>query len=389
MTIIRRVTSARSKCCRQSKGIVSAFLLGWISSASGACFDRTGYNYTLSWAAEGANFFDDWKFGETDYTGGAVRYVSRDTAHRENLTQAFQDYAIVRPGGIENTTRLQRKSVRLSTHKNWTYFVTAMRFHHTPYGCGVWPAFWSNGASGNWPTDGELDMMEYWNDAVSEVSFHTALSKADGCKLDKAQLRQKGCPQFEDVNNEFLPWQAYDCQTDYAKRPFPRLGCAPTSDQHRPLTGKQYAENPGIIAAEWTHGFIKVFYIPEAEIPEDLTEGNVPRPDTWDKWIISYYPFAASERAHPGTCNLTGQALVSPQSFVLNIELCGDRGSNSFPLSGCNSTLMCRRMEYARPGDCCYDYMTDAKKSSENIATKAFFNISWIKVWQQDGGAQS
>ena len=245
----------------------------------------------------------------------------------------------------------------------------------------MWPALWANGASGNWPTDGELDILEYWNDAKSEVSFHTPESAVNGCKLDKAALTKPGCPQFEDVNNKFMPWQRYDCQTDYSKFP-PHLGCAPTSDSHPRYTGKQYADNPGIIAAEWTRGFIKVFYIPEAQVPKNLVEGNSPQPDMWDKFIISYYPFAASERAHPGSCNLTGSALASPQSFILNIELCGDRGSLEFPF-GCNGVSACRNKKVAGSGDCCYEYMTDDAKSAESLAAQAFFNISWIKVWQQ------
>ena len=52
-----------------------------------------------------------------------------------------------------------------------------------------------------------------------------------------------------------------------------------------------------MIAAEWTRDFIKVFYFPEAEIPADLVAGEAPQPDTWDRWILSYYPFAASEKA--------------------------------------------------------------------------------------------
>jgi len=235
---------------------------------------------------------------------------------------------------------------------------------------------------GNWPTDGELDILEYWNHAKSEVSFHTVTSKEDGCKLDKAQLTKRGCPQFDDVNNDLLPWLAYNCQTDYTKMP-PHLGCAPTSDRHRRFTGEEYANNPGVIAAEWTQEFIKVFYIPEAQIPKDLEAGVSPQPDTWDEWIISYYPFAASERAHPGSCNLSSQSLASPQAFVLNIELCGDRGSLEFPFM-CNGMSTCRNKKYAGPGDCCYEYMTDDKKSSEALSKHAFFNISWIKVWQQD-----
>jgi len=349
-----------------------AMVLGSALSTD-TCFDKTGKPYSLSWASQGKTFFDTWDFGEIDFTNGAVRYVNRTTAYQENLTQAFDDHAIVRPGGIEDGKR--RKSVRLSTQRNFTYFLAAMKFTHTPYGCGVWPAFWSNGASGNWPTDGELDILEYWqSNDKSEVSFHTVESPADGCKLDKAQLNKKGCPHFDDVNNDFSPWMRYDCQTNYSKVP-PHLGCAPSTGKR--YTGEQYANNPGVIAAEWNREFIKVFYIPEAEIPADLEEGVSPQPDTWDKWIISYYPFAASG------CNLTSRSLSSAQAFVLNIELCGGRGSLEFPF-GCNGLSMCRNKQYAGPGDCCTEYMTDDKKSSEALSKQAFFNISYIKVWQQE-----
>ena len=126
---------------------------------SNDCFDKAGKNYTLNWKSQGISFFDDWNFGEVDFTGGAVRYVPRDEALAEKLVMPG-DWSIVRPGAVENTTRLQRKSVRLSTRTNWTYYLVAMQYQHVPFGCGVWPAFWSNGASGNWPRDGELDILE-------------------------------------------------------------------------------------------------------------------------------------------------------------------------------------------------------------------------------------
>lgn len=70
---------------------------------------------------------------------------------------------------------------------------------------------------------------------------------------------------------------------------------------------------------------------------------------------------------------------------MLNIELCGGRGSLEFPLS-CNLEggipRPCLNSNYAKEGDCCYDYMTNADKSDEAVASTAFFNISWIKVWQ-------
>jgi hypothetical protein len=357
----------------------------WLHLAAGqpGCFDRGHKNYSLAWAAEGRKFFDDWDYGEIDYTNGAVRYVGREEATNGSLTQAFDSHAIIKPGHIEqdaNGKNSHRQSVRLSTSKSWTYFLVAMRYQSTPFGCGVWPAFWSNGASGNWPTDGELDILEYWNHAKSEVSFHTAVSEEDGCKLDKEQLRKPGCPQFDDVNNWYLPWWAFNCQTDYN---WFRLGCAPTSARHQRKTGEEYGTSPGVIAAEWTQEFIKVFYIPESQIPTDLEAGS-PKPDSWDEFIISYYPFGASERAHPGTCPLKGRGISSPQAFVLNIELCGGRGSLEFPFM-CNGVSTCRNRNFAGARDCCTEYMTDETKSGEALAKSGFFNISYIKVWQDNG----
>lgn len=349
-------------------------------SAATECFDTGAKNYSLEWAAQGSSFFDDWDFGETDYTNGAVRYVGREEARNESLTQVVDEFAILRAGPIEKDSNgARRKSLRLSSSKSFKYFLVAMKFSHTPFGCGVWPAFWSNGASGVWPTDGELDILEYWNHAKSEVSFHTAISETDGCKLDLAQVAKKGCPHFADVNNKFTPWYAGDCQTDYNEFP-PRLGCAPTSDQHKLKTGEEYSNSPGVISAEWTEEYIKVFYIPEAQIPKDL-ESGAPQPDTWDDFIISYYPFAASEKAHPGSCPAAGRGVSAAQAFILNIELCGGRGSLEFPFM-CNGPSLCRNHNYAGKGDCCTEYMTDKDKSDKAIAADAFFNISYIKVWQ-------
>jgi len=354
-----------------------------LATSSDQCFDKGAKKYELAWAAQGSTFFDEWDFGEQDFTNGVVRYVGRQEAHNNSLVEAHATHAIARGGKIERGANgVRRKSVRLSSQKNFQYFLAAIKFSHTPYGCGVWPAFWSNGASGNWPKSGELDILEYWNDKQSEVSFHTAISDKDGCELDKAQLRKKGCPLFNDVNNVYTPWRkGYDCQTDYNVFP-PRLGCAPTSDNYTLKTGKEYSDNPGVMAAEWTKEYIKVFYIPEAQIPKDL-EAGAPKPDTWDEFIISYYPFAASEKASPGSCPLTGQGVSSAQSFVLNIELCGGRGSSEFPLR-CKAHYWdkCLPKAYAGKGDCCTEYMLDENRSDANVADSAFFNISYVKVWQ-------
>merc|ERR1712072_646718 len=177
---------------------------------------------------------------------------------------------------------LKRQSVKLRSKRRYTHFLTAMRFSHVPFGRGVWPSFWTTGA--NWPNEGELDILEYAGEDAAKVSFHTGIS-TNRCKLDSSLLNKQGCNAFPDTNG-----MGYDCVTNYPNQ----LGCAPYKAGMPRFTGEQWAQNPGVIAAEYTDSYIKVFWFPESEIPTDFAS-DAPQPDQWDKWIVSYYPFADSE----------------------------------------------------------------------------------------------
>ena len=61
----------------------------------------------------------------------------------------------------------------------------------------------------------------------------------------------------------------------------------------------------------------QISHIPEEEIPSDL-DADSPQPDEWDKYLLSYYPFAASEAARPGECP-EPETLLNPQVLVLNM----------------------------------------------------------------------
>ena len=47
------------------------------------------------------------------------------------------------------------------------------------------------------------------------------------------------------------------------------------------------------------------------------------QPDAWDNYVISYYPFAASESVAPGTCP-DPHDVMAKQHLILNIGMCGD-----------------------------------------------------------------
>ena len=81
-----------------------------------------------------------------------------------------------------------------------------------------------------------------------------------------------------------------------------------------------------------THTWVawpQIFHIPEEEIPSDL-DADSPQPDEWDKYLLSYYPFAASEAASEGTCP-EPETLLNPQVLVLNMCAQDDLNTDTRP----------------------------------------------------------
>lgn len=86
---------------------------------------------------QGWNFFND-----TDPTHGFVTYVNQSTAKADGLVSASQSSAYI---GVDYKSVLNatsgpgRRSVRLSSKKNYTEALIIGDFSHMPYGCGAWP----------------------------------------------------------------------------------------------------------------------------------------------------------------------------------------------------------------------------------------------------------
>eukprot|EP00930_Biecheleria_cincta_P045202 TRINITY_DN31163_c0_g1_i1.p1 TRINITY_DN31163_c0_g1~~TRINITY_DN31163_c0_g1_i1.p1 ORF type:complete len:944 (+),score=135.18 TRINITY_DN31163_c0_g1_i1:44-2875(+) len=308
--------------------------------SSQSCYPNTGKCYQLTWSAQGHNFFDNFTFLEAgdDGTHGATVYVDREDALRDGLAEAHDTHAILRTGG-RGSWLYKRKSVSLHSGYTWSpsdYFLVAMRFNHVPQGVGVWPAFWTKAPGYVWPLGSELDIMEYANGAENKASLH--VSPSTPCVLDKDSVNK--CGRFPEANQN----SGYDCVTDYYTG---KVGCGPNSDKK--ITAQYLNEHPGVLAAEWTTEHIKVFYIPEEMIPEDLSNDQ-PRPSTWDKFIYANFPLAESDRAKPGSCHKRKDAF-KPQEVVLNIGLCGD-------WAGMTQDTGCQNAE---AGDTCSEAITWAR----------------------------
>jgi len=338
--------------------------------------------YKLDWAAEGSTFFDGWMFETEDATHGAVDYLDRVSAVENGVAQAFPSHAILRTGKPSKDNPLGRDSIRLESEKGWDNFLLIMKFSKVPYGCGLWPAFWLFGKDKPWPAAGELDIMEWVHEIPQQTSLHTAHSNR--CKLD-ADLMSK-YPDMPDLNKN-----DYDCETDYLAG---KRGCAP--NRLPVIQGDYFNDRPGVIAVEKTPEGAKVFHIPEEELPADVDSAN-PQPDGWDKWVVSYYPFAESEARVPGSCPQPTKVMTE-QHIILNIELCGDWGSPTWGVSemcfnkvGPSHPSECAIFDpRTHPGgmenDCCTQWIMDKDGkfgTEEYLRNNAFFNISFVRVFQQ------
>jgi hypothetical protein len=314
------------------------------------------------------------RFQKRSFTNGNARYLSHRAAIKQRVIEAHESFAILRLG--KRNSAFARDSVHVSTKQRWTHFLSVLRFNQVPFGPGVWPAFWSNGV-GRWPNSGELNILEYANNEPAKIVLHTG--KNNHCKLDSEEVNR--CVTLPDANNMSL-----DCYTEYRPND-PFLGCAPTHPKaHR--TGREWASSPGVIAAEWAEGFVKVFYIPEQELPGDLLVDQ-PQPNTWDRWLVAFFPFSASEKRQPGSCP---RDPLSASKFILNIELCGDWAGHTFEpdrhaphFAAWKEKIVngqCQRKHWSAPDDCCTQYTADPLMDAFFEKT-AIFNITSLKVYQQ------
>jgi beta-glucanase (GH16 family) len=160
--------------------------------------------YELDKKYEGATFFDEFDFFPTfDPTHGYVTYGDRNYAESNNLIETgavakmkVDSTTVLTPpaNGIDGyweQNNVGRKSVRIETQKSWTEGLIIGDFLKMPSssveGCGTWPAFWTLG-SGDWPYNGELDILEGANNQKNNFAAgHTgSQDKTRQCKINNA-----------------------------------------------------------------------------------------------------------------------------------------------------------------------------------------------------------
>ncbi|GAA6025923.1 hypothetical protein JCM8202_005786 [Rhodotorula sphaerocarpa] len=256
--------------------------------------------YSLQTLHQGKSFFDGWNFwGNRDnLTNGAVYYVGENDSARQSVAYLNEAGNVILKA--DNSSSLAygglRNSVRITTDAAYdigSLFV--MDAYHVPFGCAVWPAFWTHARS--WPSGGEQDIFEGVNLATSnQGALHTVV----GCTVKNTQtnVTQSGTLTFADCD--------YSVAANH--------GCT-YQDSRNASYGQPFADaGGGIFVAETSSDAISMWFFPRAEVPADLRDPNgTPDPTSWGlPW--AYYPSKS--------CAIN--QYFAPQQITINIGLCGD-----------------------------------------------------------------
>ncbi|EKM49761.1 glycoside hydrolase family 16 protein [Phanerochaete carnosa HHB-10118-sp] len=290
----------------------------------------------------GDSFFDDWAFynNNDNLTNGNAFFVSAKEASQDKL--AFVNDAGNAIMKVDNTSNLNfndnRNTIRITSTDRFTVgslWIADML--HVPYGCSVWPAWWSSAP--NWPAGGEIDTLE----GVNQVTMsHMALHTAPGCVQSNTSVETSTL-----VNTT-------DCSTLANNNE----GCTVTTP------GASYgpafaAAGGGVFVTEFASKGISIWFFNRTSLPQSL-QGNASTVDT------STLGTPTGNWPSDG-CNIN--SFFEPQQLVFDITLCGDfAGTASIFQQTCTGI--------------CYD---DWVLGSPSNYDTAYFEVQYVRVYGQPG----
>ncbi|EIM92458.1 uncharacterized protein STEHIDRAFT_47968 [Stereum hirsutum FP-91666 SS1] len=306
------------------------------TSSTNSTSNSTDFLWLIQDTYDHTNFFDEFGF----YSGDdPTQYVNSTTAFANGLAYVLNDTNQVIMKG-DNTTWLasgaNRQSVRVSSYAQYNTGLFILDTNRAPWGCGVWPAFWTLG-SGTWPTTGEIDIIEGVHDNEhNQVTWHTN----PGCMLTESS---NFTGQIVESNGEpELDCTGCDGCSGCGITEWSRASYGPTFD----------AQDGGVFAMKWDQDGIAVWSFYRVAVPQDIVDGS-PDPSTWGE------PSAALA---PDNCNpLT---YFVNHSIIFDITFCGDWAGNDYATSGCPGT--------------CADRIIDPSNFDN-----ASWIINWLKVYRR------
>ncbi|KAF2149354.1 glycoside hydrolase family 16 protein [Myriangium duriaei CBS 260.36] len=304
-------------------------------------------SFTLTDTYSGSNFFNKFNFFTGgDPTAGWVHYVDYNTALSTGLIPNANNPL----WGVDHTNVLDpgnpagRPSIRISSQKTYNHGLFIADVEHMPDStCGLWPAYWFLGQTGTWPNSGELDVIEGVNNGHTNlISAHTK----SGCTISGS--------------GQTATLQTNDCAV-----PDGTTGCS-SSDPRTNSYGSGFnAQGGGVYAVDWTSADIRVWFFPRSAIPASISSGN-PNPQA---------DFGTPTAVFGGSCNI--DAMFFDMAIVFDTTFCGQWAGQVYQGQGCPMY----NGQASWPS--CVTYVAQ----NPNAFTQAYWEINYIKVFQQTGGA--
>ncbi|KAK7464802.1 hypothetical protein VKT23_006008 [Stygiomarasmius scandens] len=303
--------------------------------------EATSYDMIKEYA--GSTFFDDWDFyGNFDnLTNGDAIFVTADVASSSKLAyvDSSTNRAIIK---VDNTTTVpfneKRNTVRIASKDRFevgSLWIADM--YHVPYGCSVWPAWWSQAP--DWPTGGEIDTFEGVNQVtMNQMGLHTT----------------EGCTQVDPFQSSMLI-NSTDC--NYLAND--NEGCIVTNPTTKSYGADFASAGGGVFVTEFAEDGISVWFFSRSDVPSSITSNSSSLDTSTLGTPVGNWP--------NGGCDI--DSFFEAQNLIFDITLCGDfAGAASVFAETCSGT--------------CY---TDYVMGDGSNYANAYFDVASVRVFSTSG----
>ncbi|KAL0960921.1 hypothetical protein HGRIS_005928 [Hohenbuehelia grisea] len=204
---------------------------------------------------------------------------------------------------------------------------------HVPFGCSVWPAWWSQAP--DWPIGGEIDTFEGVNQVThNQMGLHTTTGCNQVSPVQSSTLvNSTNCDHLADSN----------------------LGCIVTNPDAASYGQAFSAAGGGIFVTELASSGISIWFFERKNIPSIFSSNS----STIDTSTLG----TPTANWPTGGCDVN--KFFEPQALILDITLCGDfAGAPTVFSQTCS-------------GNCYTDYVIGPPSTYDN----AYFELGYVRVY--------